>query len=99
METTAPGTQLFLVERYERSGVDEDPGPLPMPWGGSVRLITTIHLPSDQVVLTFVEAPDAETVAMQAEAAGWEIDRVLAAVPLQPATTDRVAHQAIVPGR
>ncbi|WNI18020.1 hypothetical protein [Actinacidiphila sp. ITFR-21] len=46
----------------------------------AVRLIATVRLPADEVVLALVEGPDAEAVAM-AEV-GWQVHRVNPAVRL-----------------
>jgi hypothetical protein len=72
--------QLFALERYDRSGRDSAPEPVPQLTTAETRLVAAVHLPADDVVLALVEGPDAETVVAVAAAADWRVDR------LSPAT-------------
>lgn len=69
---------LFAVERYDSQRVSGDRAPrLPLP--GTSTLIGVIQLTDDDVGLALVEGTDPESVRDSMTAAGWRVDRVIAA--------------------
>ncbi|MFF3563623.1 hypothetical protein ACFYXS_26585 [Streptomyces sp. NPDC002574] len=75
--------RLFAVERYDDSGGGSTWRP-PVPVAATVRLVAAVHLPADEVVLVFVEGPDADVVAEALAEVGWPAHRVNLAVRLYP---------------
>lgn len=61
---------LFAIERYDPAGAP--PAALP-PMDG---LVMAVRLAADDVVLALVEGPDPDSVAADAAAAGWRVDRL-----------------------
>lgn len=76
--------RLFVLERYDRSGDATAPDAVPIAPTADTRLIAAVHLPADQVVLAFVEGPDADAVAATAAAADWRVDRLTPATWIHP---------------
>ncbi len=67
---------LFAIERYDDTGgqlasLDEFPE---LPVG--MHLNGAVHLAADDVIIAFVQGPDADTVSAAVAAAGWRVDRI-----------------------
>jgi hypothetical protein len=69
-------TRLFAVEHYDDTGGHVAPlDPFPaLP--AHVHLTGAVYLPSDEVVIAFVEGPDEASVGEAITAAGWRVDRI-----------------------
>lgn len=69
-------TRLFAVERYDDTGGRGAPlEPFPtLP--AHVHLAGAVYLPSDEVVIAFVEGSDEASVGAAVTAAGWRVDRI-----------------------
>ena len=75
MTEQAAGTQLFVVERYDDTG---DPGaaqPIPAPPAG-LKVICTVRVPADDVVLALVEGRDEQSIRASLGDVGWRVDRI-----------------------
>lgn len=85
---------LFALERYDGSGLGAEPEPLPPLARPGTRLVATVFLPADDLLLALVEGPDADTVAVAATAAGWTVDRLL---PARWITVSGLAAGGVLP--
>ncbi|MFI6781551.1 hypothetical protein [Micromonospora sp. NPDC050276] len=73
---------LFALEQYDLSpGAG---GTVPVLRTAECRLVAVIRLPTDDVVIAFVEGPDADVVAAAVAATAWRVDRLIPARWLQP---------------
>jgi hypothetical protein len=75
--------QLFLVERYDDSGIPDRQEPLPAP-PPDVPVLFAIRVPADDVILVLVEGPDEESMVAVLAAAGWRVDRITPATWARP---------------
>ena len=71
-------SRLFLVERYDDTGIPGQLQPIPAP-PADVRLVCAVRVPADDVVLALVEGADEQTTCAALTAAGWRVDRILPA--------------------
>jgi hypothetical protein len=69
---------LYAVERYDSQHVSGDTAPR-LPLSGAARLIGVIQLTDDDIGLALVEGTDRESVRASMTAAGWRVDRIVAA--------------------
>jgi hypothetical protein len=75
--------QLFLVERYDDSGIPDRQELLPaLP--PNVPMVFAIRIPADDVILVLVEGPDEESMVTVLAAAGWRVDRITPASWARP---------------
>ncbi|MFE0531504.1 hypothetical protein ACFW0V_28285 [Micromonospora parva] len=73
---------LFVLEQYYCSA---DAGAAaPLIATVDCRLVATIRLPTDDVVIALVEGPDAEAVAAAAAVSAWRVDRLIPAWWIHP---------------
>ena len=77
-------SELFVVERYDETGTPGRLLPLPAP-PADVVLVCAVRVPADDVVLALVEGADETTICAALTAAGWRIDRIIAATWIHPA--------------
>ncbi|MEV1072215.1 hypothetical protein [Micromonospora parva] len=73
---------LFVLEQYYCSADAGAVAPLIATVG--CRLVATIRLPTDDVVIALVEGPDAEAVAAAAAVSAWRVDRLIPAWWIHP---------------
>jgi len=76
----------FLAERYVpthlRRAIADDVNRVHAAQADGVRLIQTFYVPDDEVCFHLFESESAELVEQTSRAAGVEVQRVLAVVPL-----------------
>lgn len=75
--------QLFVVERYDDTGTPGRVPPFPAPPAG-VRIVCAVRVPSDDVLLAFVEGTDEAAISAALAAANWRVDRITAATWARP---------------
>jgi hypothetical protein len=75
--------QLFLVERYDDTGIPDRLERLPAP-SPQVPVLFAVHVPADDVVLALVEGTDEQTMSAALAAAGWRVDRITSASWARP---------------
>jgi hypothetical protein len=68
-------TSLFVVERYDDTGIPGRLQSLPAPPAG-VDLVYAVRVPADDVVLALIEGTDEQTIRTALAAAGWRVDRI-----------------------
>ncbi|MEU8257183.1 hypothetical protein AB0C06_23285 [Micromonospora inaquosa] len=73
---------LFVLEQYYCSADAGTAAPLITTLG--CRLVATIRLPTDDVVIALVEGPNAEAVAEAAAVSAWRVDRLIPARWIHP---------------
>jgi hypothetical protein len=88
--------QLFALEQYEAAGASHIAPPR-LPAHDAIQLIGLVRLPEDDVVLAFVEGPDAEAVSACLSAVGWRVDRISPATWLSPPVTQTHPRSALPP--
>lgn len=77
-DQTAATTQLFVVERYDDTGGPGAVQPIPAA-PADVRVIYTVRVPADDVVLALVEGRDEHSIRASLGDVGWRIDRITGA--------------------
>jgi hypothetical protein len=75
--------RLFLVERYDDTGIPGRLQPIPAP-PADVRLCCAVRVAADDVVLALVEGADEQTICTALAEAGWRIDRIMPANWVHP---------------
>ncbi len=75
--------QLFVVERYDDSGIPGRQQPLPPP-PADVLVVCAVRVPADDVILALVRGTDEQTTGASLTAAGWRVDRITPATWVRP---------------
>jgi hypothetical protein len=88
--------QLFALEQYQATGADPV-APPELSSNAAVHLIGLVRLPEDEVVLAFVEGPDAEAVTACLSDVGWRVDRITPARWLSPSVVRPTRPHSVLP--
>jgi len=74
----AADAHLFVVERYDDTGDPDSVQPIPEP-PADLRVIYTVRVPADDVVIALVEGRDEQSIRASLGDVGWRVDRITTA--------------------